>query len=79
MGPEPAVTLQPLIFKPDLFFWEPGGRGDIEISGAASVEGLSTKDYFMCLERNNLDPGKSNSVAKEAELTLPDPSTWVSA
>lgn len=38
-----------------LFLFKPGGRGDTEISGATSMEGLET---LMYLELNNPDPEK---------------------
>lgn len=69
--PEPSVALQQVLSKPDWLFLEPGGRGDIETSGAASVEGL------MCLEWNSLDPEKSNKVAKDTHTAKLDHPTAV--
>lgn len=56
------ITFQQVISKSCWFLFKPGGRGDTEISGATSMEGLET---LMYLELNNPDPEKSNDAAKE--------------
>lgn len=60
---EYPVTFQQVISKLDLFLFKPSGRGDIEILGTNSVEGSKT----MHLELNNLDPQKSNNMAKNTQ------------
>lgn len=55
------ITFQQVIPKSCLFLFKPGGRGDTEISGATSTEGLETRMY---LKLNNPDPEKPN-MAKE--------------